>query len=39
MCLNVYTKPQGQLMFTDNNFLNYFITAFDDAYTEFQRLK
>lgn len=28
-----------QMMFTDNNSLNCFLTAFDDALTEFQRLK
>lgn len=37
--LNVYTDPEVQIMLMDNNSLNRFITAFDDAYAEFQRLK
>jgi len=39
LCLNIYTEPQVQVMFVDNTSLNCFITAFDDAYAEFQRLK
>lgn len=39
MCLNVYTDPKVQVMFMDHSALNWFFTAFDDAYAEFQRLK
>lgn len=38
MCLNVYTEPHMQVV-THSNSLNCFVTAFDDAYAEFQRLK
>lgn len=39
MCLNVCIEPQVQVMFMGDNPLNCFVTAFDDAYAEFQRLK
>lgn len=39
MYLNAYTEPKMQITFMDNNSLNCFVTAFDDALTEFQRLK
>lgn len=38
MCLNFYTEPNMQVIMYSKS-LNCFVTAFDDAYAEFQRLK
>lgn len=38
MCLTVYWAPV-QFMLMENNSLNCFVAAFDEAYEEFQRLK